>query len=655
MCGIYGCWSLHGAALDLGAVERATTLLRHRGPDDEGYYLSRTVDRRGIAAGGCDTSPHLSMPRIGELAAERFDLALGFRRLSILDLSPAGHQPMGSADGRHWMVYNGEVYNFVELRTELEGLGHRFRSDCDTEVILAAYREWGTACFHRFNGMWALAIWDAAEGSLLLCRDRFGVKPLFYTLEDGRFAFASEIKALVGAHGIAFRPSERAVYDFLASAALPSPTAGDTFFEGVRALPPGCLLRVRPDGTALERYYALPLEEEPAGEPARVAEEYAELLADAVRLRLRSDVAVGSCLSGGVDSSSIVCLVNGFLRAEGHADAVSVGDRQKAFSAVYHTEGRYNERPYIETVLAATGAEANFTFPTAKRLAADAARMVWHQDEPFLSTSIFAQWCVMAAARERGVTVLLDGQGADEALAGYRPYEIYVGELLRSFRLVRAAAELRALRGMGGVSGARVLAHALARQLPDALKAAGRRRHVHADSGALRPEFAGEHGAAPLRASAATLNQALAEQLTETSLPHLLRYEDRNSMAFSVEARVPFVDYRLIEFAMRRTRGVRIRDGWTKWVLRRGMQGRVPGEILWRRDKVGFETPEAEWLRSWMRGHPETFADGAASGRYLDLPAVRRELGRVVEGGGSSRKLWRWINLELWLAAWSTS
>jgi asparagine synthase (glutamine-hydrolysing) len=657
MCGIYGRWQLDGSRVDVPLIERATATLRHRGPDDEGYLLADTRSGHMRLCGGVDTDPRLQLPSIGDCADVHADLALGFRRLAILDLSPAGHQPMTSRDGRHSLVFNGEIYNYAELREELRDAGHVFQSGTDSEVILAAYREWGEDCLSRFNGMWAFAIWDRDTRVLFLARDRFGVKPLYYARPGTSFAFASEIKALVGPHGIPFRAADHAVYEYLVGGTLPSARGGRTFFEGVSALPPGHKALVSRDGLQVVSWYRLP--RQAARVPARpdVAERYRELFDDAVRIRLRADVPVGSCLSGGVDSSSIVCSVNEFLRKAG-TEAAAVGDRQKAFSAVYDMPGPFNERQFIDVVLDATGAEGNYVFPSAERLVTDAPRMVWHQDEPFGSTSIFAQWCVMSAVRQRGVTVLLDGQGADEALAGYRPYALFASDLLRSGRWRRGWRELGDLQAIAGAPRSRLVAHALLRQLPESARVLYRERYGdHAGfagaAAALRPDFT---PATPVRVEAPppqSLGDHLTDQLEEYSLPNLLRYEDRNSMAFSVEARVPFVDYRLIEFAMQEAADVRIHEGWTKWPLRSAMRGRVPESILWRRDKVGFETPEDSWLHRWLEDEPEFFADGALAGRYLDLSTVRARIAEWMRNGGNSRVVWRWMNIELWLRAWS--
>jgi asparagine synthase (glutamine-hydrolysing) len=652
MCGIYGRWALDGRPLAVQAVQAATTVLRHRGPDDEGFLLANLGSGAYVHAGGDDTPAEVAGPRIGTLHGGTFDLALGFRRLSILDLSPLGHQPMTCPRGRYTIVYNGEVYNYRELREELVRAGHRFRGGSDTEVVLAAYCEWGPACLSRFNGMWAFAVWDAREERLFLSRDRFGIKPLYYVSAAASFAFASEIKALVGRHGIPFRPDEGAVYRYLESAHLPGAQDGGTFFGGVAALPPAHFMVVDRAGVRTDRYYELP--QDGCGEvaaPGEVVRGYRDLFDDAVKLRLRSDVPVGSCLSGGVDSSAIVCTVTRLI-SQG-LPAEQVGERQKTFSAVYHTEGRYNERAQVETVLAASGAERNFVFPTADGLRDDLPRLVWHQDEPFNSTSIYAQWCVMRAVRERGVTVLLDGQGADEMLAGYRPFDVFTADLIRRGELARALGAGLAIRQITGMAATPLLARALVRQLPNTYLAEVRRRRALRATHVMRSEFAAAHRAVPRYAPVARhMHAYLRGLIQETSLPHLLRYEDRNTMAFSVEGRVPFLDYRLVEYSLKQAFRLCIHEGWTKWVLREAMRGQVPDPILWRRDKVGFETPEREWIGAWLAAAgAEYFGPDARSAPYLDGSRVRRKLAGFHSGAVDLRQAWRWINLEAWLRA----
>jgi asparagine synthase (glutamine-hydrolysing) len=650
MCGIYGQWNLTGASIRPASVQRATTLLRHRGPDDEGYLLGDTRTSRYVACAGAETTAAMALPRIEQFRTESFDFAFGFRRLSILDLSPLGHQPMASADGRYWIVFNGEIYNYRELRAELSGYGHRFRGGSDTEVILAAFQQWGTGCLQRFNGMWAFAVWDTGEKQLFLARDRFGVKPLHYTWDGARFGFASEIKALLSSDGASSAADDQAVYDYLVSGGMPSPAEGRTFFRDVRALPPAHWMTVGQGRLTVQRYYALPDGQGNGHSRAEGAvTRYRDLLTDAIRIRLRSDVPVGTCLSGGVDSSSIVCVINRLMAEDGVA-AAQVGERQKTFSAVYDRPGRFNESRYIETVLQATGAEGNFTIPTAERLAGDLKQLIWHQDEPFGSTSIYAQWCVMAKVRERGVTVLLDGQGADEALGGYRPYDVLLADLLRRGRYFSALGVSRDMRATTGISQLAVWGRALARQAPERYLDRVRRFRDRGKAALLQPHLQGfRPGTTAQPKVYRGLASHLQELVTETSLPHLLRYEDRNGMAFGVEGRVPFVDYRLVEFAL--TEGLRwcVHHGWTKWILRESMRDIVPSSIVWRRDKVGFETPESEWLETLLTQSRELLHSGAKSGVYVDLEHAGPRAERWLRENRDTGPLWRLLNLELWL------
>ncbi|MBN1888617.1 MAG: asparagine synthase (glutamine-hydrolyzing) [Thermoflexales bacterium] len=649
--------------MNMSNLRRATTLLRHRGPDDEGYVLVNTQAGRSVPGGGQATMSQLNLPPIENFADQDFDLAFGFRRLAILDLSAAGHQPMSDPHERYWIVFNGEIYNYLALRAELSGLGYSFQSRTDTEVVLAAYQHWGTACLPRLNGMWALAIWDKQERCLFLARDRFGIKPLYYARQDGALTFASEIKALVGKHGIPFQADDETIYRYLV-AGDPPPSQERTYFKGVLSLPPGQWLRVgpTPDRVIQQRYWDLPeLGDAPRTSPDNEIERYRDLLIDTVRLHLQSDVLVGTCLSGGLDSSSIVWAIRHLL-TQGHVADGQLGERLKTFSAVYDTEGRYNERSYIQKVLDATGVEGNFTFPTVERLRADLEQLVWHQEHPFGSLSVFAQWCVMSKARECGVTVLLDGQGADEALGGYRPFEIFLNDVIHRAGLWPACREARAIQAATCLPAYPLLARSLVYSLPSPVTRTMRRQHARrqADRACLQPDFA-LHFGHQTRADwfdwskHATLDRHLRTVLTESSLPFLLHYEDRNAMAFSVEARVPFLDHRLVEFAFAAAAGWRIHQGWTKWILRKAMQGRLPDEIVWRRDKVGFEVPEGRWLRRWLRAEPDMLGPQSRCRDYLRLEAVHNQLASwQLSNNDKTLPVWPWINLEMWLRTWST-
>ena len=665
MCGIFGIWNRDGRPLDLAAVERGVESLRHRGPDDEGYLLVDTRRGEAIACGGADTVESLGLPSIEEFRGRQFNLALGFRRLAILDVTPAGHQPMPSRDGRLWIVFNGEIYNYLELRSELEGLGYAFRTNTDTEVILAAYDRWGAECLGRFNGMWGLAIWDNLRRSLFVARDRFGVKPCY--LADGpggSLAFASEIKALRASGTAGCEPSPAALGGFVAFGAFPSHRAGATFFRDVRSLPPGHASLFEQNDEQTSAYWQLPAAEEQPLDEAASGARFRELLVDSIRLRLRSDVPLGTCLSGGLDSSAIVAIVRQLTSSPMSAAPSSVGPRQHTFSAVYDSEGEWNERVHVDRVLARTGAQGHFVVPKSDGLWDEIQQVLAYQDEPVQSSAIYAQWCVMRLARRRGVTVLLDGQGADELLGGYRPYQAVVQDLLRRCRFWgawRAASDIGRTAGLGRTS---LLSAAAKSELGWRVKrwlrpsGSGRWALETLAGAGLNEACLAEHADEIARAAAgaaavqhASLDEQLRYQMLEESLPNLLRYEDRNSMAFSIEARVPFLDYRLAEFVFRSAAPWRFRRGWTKWLLRRSIENDLPEEIVWRRDKVGYDVPEIDWLRDRRAEVVELFSDASPLAAYFDVPGLRNTTRELLSRGTKrdGRRVWRWINAALWM------
>lgn len=641
MCGITGLWNTDGWTLNANSVESATRLISHRGPDDEGYLWADTVSGRWQ-----EHDP-------GNLKA---DLAFGFRRLSILDLSSAGNQPMSFDNGRYWIVFNGEIYNYVELRDELKSKGYVFRSESDTEVILAAYAAWGEACLSRFNGMWAFALWDAQQHQLFCARDRFGIKPFYYTWQDRRFAFASEIKAVLALMTRSPSANPALIYDFLVNGWTDH--TQETFFQDVSQLTPGHYLLLKNGQLTSRCYWRLDPDfrvELPSD--AAYAEQFLALFTDAVRLHLRSDVTVGTCLSGGLDSSSIVHIANHLLLHEHALPQHLVGEHQKTFSACFE-DARFDERPYIKQVLAMTGAEANLIFPSGSRLIDVLPKIVWHQDEPFGSTSLYAQWSVMERVAERGVKVLLDGQGADELLIGYPYYFNYFwGMLAQSRRWGTLFQEINSYRKKYPISLWLILLGIGKNFAPRGLVRWARQfRHKGVNLGTLgiSPDFAqqfSERFYTPSTWQGNLFEDYLYDNLVSYSLPALLRYEDRNSMAHSVEARVPFLDYRLAEFAVGLPLKQKLRSATTKVILRQAMQGILPEEVRQRRDKMGFVTPEKVWLKAELGMllrevvHSPSFVQRG----YLDARQIQHLL---VDHQTDQRDISfiasRWLSLELW-------
>ena len=546
MCGIAGIWHLNQSkTVPPSLMGQMTATLRHRGPDDEGYLFVNSATGRFEERRGEDTIPEVRMPDMHQSGdGMPYNLAFGFRRLSIIDLSPAGHQPMSSPDGSLWIIYNGEIYNYLELREELKTRGYTFRTDTDTEVILYAYDEWGRACLQRFNGMWAFALWDGRQQQLFCARDRFGIKPFYYVWDGETFAFASEIKALLQMSGIPRRSNEPIIYDYLSYGY--SDHTDETFFTGVKQLLPAHYLVLHDSHLKTHRYWDL----NPGHNVGSVINEaiYVErfytLFEDAVRVHLRSDVPIGTCLSGGLDSSAIVCIANKLLFVDGIVSRKLVGEQQKTFSSCFEDQ-RFDERRYIEQVLAVTGAESNYTFPSGKELSEVLPHLIWHQDEPFNSTSIYAQWRVMEKTAERGVKVLLDGQGGDELLAGYHEFfNYYWATLARRGRLAELWSEISAYRQLYRTPIARIMIRGLRPYMPAA--ALTIMDHIKRGGGlGLNRDFANKYNHRRFEEPdhySDSFSDRLYSLLTRYRLPQLLHYEDRNSMAFSIEARVPFLD-----------------------------------------------------------------------------------------------------------------
>lgn len=640
MCGIAGFFSSNG--LESGLITKMSDIIAHRGPDDSGAALWKTL---GTSAPSTETG------------SDTAQLALGHRRLSILDLSALGHQPMPYKDGRYWLTYNGEIYNHIELRAELESLGYGFTSGTDSEIIPAAYDAWGQECLHRFNGMWAFALFDTQEKILFLARDRFGVKPLYYwAAPDGAFFFGSEIKQFTILPGWDARLNHQRAYDFLVWGV--SDHTDETLFEGVYQIAPGhCLtldlanLPPFDHGRApVAQWYVLtPQENTLSFEQA--AAHFKTLLEDSVRLRLRADVPIGSCLSGGLDSSSIVCLMNALLQ-ENNAQHL-----QKTFSACSDVAS-VDERKWIDKVTARTGTDPHFTYPDLAHLFPLSEQITWHQDEPFGSSSIYAQWHVFALARENGVTVMLDGQGADEMLAGYHAFfGARLADLFRSLRwptLVREALLIHRRHGRSWTWIAAQIADSL---MPDQLRGPLRKfsGRTYKAPGWLDLNMLHANPVNPNPPAARSVQGLSRMQLLHTNLQKLLHWEDRDSMAHGIEARVPFLDYRLVEFALGLPADYKIADAITKRVLRTGMSGTIPDEIRDRVDKIGFATPEEIWIKDHA---PDLFRSKIEEAIEQSQGLITREALTYFDDVLAGRKpfnftLWRIINFAQWLRIFS--
>ncbi|MEK6642680.1 MAG: asparagine synthase (glutamine-hydrolyzing) [Planctomycetota bacterium] len=646
MCGILGLWHPHGNPIELAALSRATNLLRHRGPDDEGYLLADTRARRSLACRGPDTIPEINLPPLDSVTGP-FNLALAFRRLSILDLSATGHQPMSSPDGRYTLVFNGEIYNYVELREMLELKGYTFRSTSDSEVLLTALAFWGVPGLNRLVGMFALALFDRDTNRMLLARDPFGIKPLYLVRDGSRIAFASEIGALLDLTNLPRRANPQRLYNYLRFGLVDD---GDqTMFDGIGQLPPAHYLELTPETSTTAKptaYWRNDRLAHPDTTLDIAANTVRDMFLEIVEIHMRSDVPVGVCLSGGIDSSAIVCAMRHVApRADIHVFSYCADDPV------------LGEERWVDLVAAHVGATVHKVRLDESTLVADLEGLMRAQQEPFGSTSIYAQHRVFRLAADAGIKVMLDGQGADELFAGYRPY--YAARLASLFRndelihMLRFAG--RAL-GLPGISMKQLAAETVGLLLPgdvqDSLRTLTKRDRVPRW---LRREWFEARGTSFELLWKATSKNALREMLRDavarTNLPMLLRYEDRNSMAHSIESRVPFLTSGMAEYATGLPEEFLIDDrGVSKSVFRAAMRGIVPDAILDRRDKIGFATPEKSWLHRLRPWAEQLLANDAHPvGTVLNLPVVRDEWKAALAGRARfDTRLWRWVNLIAW-------
>ena len=564
-------------------------------------------------------------------------VGLGHRRLSVIDLSDAGLQPMWHSALPVCIVYNGEVYNYLELRAELAHLGHRFNTRTDTEVILAAYLEWGRACVERFNGMWSLAILDERNASLFCSRDRFGVKPFYWIDTPTLFAFGSEIRQLLPLCSRRAAHAER-VRDYLVSGL--SDHTDDSFHAGVHQLAPGYSLNydLVSHRHRVERHYtlsaALPQGADAAAtatNAAEVASRLRALLDDAVRVRMRSDVRLGTCLSGGLDSSAIAMIASRL-----HGDT---GDPFRAITAV--SELRENsEETYAARVVAAYHLKWVKVLPKTDDFIGAMATLMQTQEEPFGGPSVAMQYFVMQAARAEGVTVLLDGQGADESLFGYDRHVVpLLRERLRAAGFAGLHQAAKALVAHNDNVSWCKLGGMLAGSYFPALIAM-----------AMVPRLNGARfkPALPLawQSYLQRLDDAAQVQISDiqaTSLPMLLRFEDRNSMRHAIEARLPFLDYRLIEWALATRVDFKIRAGWTKWPLRKAVDADLPAEVVWRKRKLGFEAPDRLWLEACRPAMKAAVAGSRLLTEFFDLRKLTASYDRLDRGVA-----WRSYCLAAW-------
>lgn len=570
MCGIAGIISTNLNSVSKQRLQTMTDTIQHRGPEGDGFWLNKDGT-----------------------------VGFGHRRLSIIDLTNAGSQPMHYLN-RYTIIYNGEIYNYIEIKETLEKKGYTFTSNCDTEVILAAYACYGKECLRLFDGMFAFAIWDDRDQTLFCARDRFGEKPFYYTVLNGQFLFASEMKALWAAD-VEKTMQPGMLLNYLTLGFTSNPLQPfDTFYSNIHTLSPAHYLALKFKNPAdkgyeitVQSYWDLDKESRINIGEKEAVEKFTHLLQTSVKRRLRSDVAIGTSLSGGLDSSTIIAIMHRFLpSANNH--------RLAAFSAVFPGFEK-DESQQVQQVVNAFNVNSYLVTPTADGLVTDFEKLVYHQEEPFDSASIYAQYKVYEVAKQQGVTVLLDGQGADETLAGYHKYYHWNWqELIRNGERKLSSKERKKACASGIVTGwgfknylATYFPALAARKLE---KNATRQQLTQPD---LNYDFFPKVERHSIyKPVVEKLNDILYFNTMQLGLTGLLRYADRNSMAHSREVRLPFLSHELVEFIFSLPSHFKIRDGFTKWILRQTMKDALPQNIVWRQDKVGFEPPQKLWMQN---------------------------------------------------------
>lgn len=659
MCGIS--LSIASKSIDVTSFKAFNTIVKHRGPDDEGFIFISDQDVKVVTAGGADTpvgvwntaTSYQPEHSIDDISGD-YKVAIGHRRLSILDLSPLGHLPMCDTLKRYWITFNGEIYNFLELREELAALGYKFSTQSDTEVIIAAYAQWGSDCLVRFSGMWAFTIYDTQTQTIFIARDRYGIKPLYYWFSpEGDFYLASEIKQFTQIPSWKAQINPQRVYDYLFYAMTDH--TEETMFKNVHTIPPGHTVNINihnciadKDGKLKLKKWYRPTNKDFVGSFQDACIQFHKHFDNAIDLHLRADVPIGSALSGGLDSSAIVCSVNKKLKEKG------VAELQQTFSSCSHDK-RFDEKVWMDKVVEKTDVDATFIYPKGEDVFSLTRKIIWHQDEPYQSQSAFLAYKVFESAKANNVKVLLNGQGADEYMSGYNAFNTYRKiRLFRSGRLMQFYNELngKSFREKATDSKA-VFYHLLPKKVVRLLskrtkeykqmsamididKLGARRKHPH-DKKRFRFN---------------SIFEIAHYQMFFEPLQKYLRWEDRNSMAHSIEARVPFLDHKLVEFTTQLPVDYLDGNGESKKIMTYGLSDVLPEAIKNRKDKKGFITPEEVWFKN---DFTEEFLAMFRENNIHTKSIIREQealvyLNAVAKGKSAfDYTYWRLISLGIWM------
>ena len=590
MCGIGGIINKNNKSVEELLIHQMTDIIAHRGPDSSGSYLYKNI-------------------------------AFGHRRLSILDLSSSGHQPMKYLDDLV-ITYNGEIYNFIEIREELIQKGYIFDSNSDTEVILKAYHCWGKTCVNYFNGMWSFSILDIKQKIVFCSRDRFGVKPFYYIENNDLFSFGSEISQL-----LPFLPNrilnKKVALDYLISGI--EECSNETFFKDIYLLKGGhnLVFDLQTNSYEIERYYNLKLSDQ----KNTSVDDYIQELKRSITLRLRSDVKVGTCLSGGIDSSTI----------SSFASTIYQNSNEKLM-AIHAKSSEYktDESEFAKIVSKIANINLNFVEPSYSDFKSNILSIIKIQQEPFGSLSIIMQYFVFKKAKELGCIVMLDGQGGDETLLGY---ERYYPAIVKS---KKGIAKLKALLQSSKNSRLSLLDTIKYQYYFSNYKL--RLKRLKFKNSFYKSEIINEYESEELRIISESYNDISILQKNEivsSQLPHLLKYEDRNSMANSIESRLPFLDYKLVELSLNTNNSLKIKDGWTKFILRKAAETILPKEIVWRKNKLGFNAPEKTWTKEFENEMIKEIQQSEILNNFIDFK-------KLYFKNLDLRTKWRLYNFSAW-------
>lgn len=621
MCGIFGIWNFSG--VNGHALRKASSMLRHRGPDDEGFLLVR--EGKAIPYAGDDTAAQ-DLEQLPEtLPAPN---ALLHRRLSILDLSPKGHQPMRHRDREIYLTFNGEIYNFKELRAQYK---LPTTTGTDTEVILLLYAKIGEEAFAKLRGMWVMAILDLEKNKLVLSRDRFGIKPLYLTERNGGLAFSSEIKPLLSLPGMKAQWERDKLLQFLVYGATAD--SDESFFRGIESVKPGHYLNFDLDDLNRQEHQYYNLRQRiQKGEYSGGS--FEERFGESIREHLISDLEVGSCLSGGLDSSLIV--------------AASCPSVKNTFTCAFPGTEIDESKFAAQLTRACPDLNQHFTKPSAQDFFQSFDAMIAIQERPIGSASVFAQYAVMQSAREHGITVLLDGQGADEVFGGYYPFAgAYLLSILKSGNLRRFNREMKALKQNFNPKMEQAMMRSLFYSLPQGLKLLARKKK-RLGYDLIAESYRDRAGQLSVPERGASEFTELALRSIGFGLKELLHYEDRNSMRFSIESRVPFLDHRLVEWALAQDPSKLINEGWTKYPIRESLDRKGLKELAWRRDKLGFVVPQKAWrdeLFPQLQRHWKNLELDEA----FDIQSVKNLLENQVNSNSAQSEFWRIYGLIRWM------